>query len=46
MLNFIKTSDLVKFAKYMPQKKDEGVFLSSVENFIKANSNTEEEGVN
>ncbi len=37
MLNFIKESDLVKFAKYTPNKNEELLFISFVENFIKTN---------
>lgn len=37
MLEFINESDLVKFAKYMPNKNKENLFLDLVEDFIRKN---------
>ena len=37
MLNFIQESDLVKFAKYIPNKNEELLFINHVEDFIKKN---------
>lgn len=38
MSNFIKESDLVKFAKYIPNKNEELLFINFVENFIIQNT--------
>ena len=37
MLNFIQESDLVKFAKYIPNKNEELLFIKHIEDFIKKN---------
>ena len=37
MLEFINESDLVKFAKYMPNKNKENLFLDLLEDFIRVN---------
>jgi len=37
MLEFINESDLVKFAKYIPNKNKENLFLDLVEDFIRTN---------
>ena len=37
ILNFLRESDLVKFAKHIPSQKEELLFIDLVENFIKTN---------
>ena len=41
MLDFINESDLVKFAKYIPNKNKENLFLDLVEDFIRTNKERE-----
>ena len=46
MLNFIQESDLVKFAKYIPNKNEELLFINLVEDFIKKNIERGKDNVN
>ncbi len=46
MLNFIQESDLVKFAKYIPNKNEELLFINLVEDFIKKNIKTGKDNIN